>query len=889
MLGYRLMLNRINSHRNEVILVLAVLIISGIAHGYNMFNFPYYESDEGTYLSQAWSVISLGKLAPYTYWYDHAPAGWIFVSLWSLITRGVFSFGFSINSGRVFMLVIHLASTLLTILIAKKLTRQIYPGVIAALIFSFSPLGVYFQRRLLLDNIMIFWVLASYYLILGRGRKLSHYVLSSFFLGIAILSKENAVFFIPGLLFTVFRTASVINKRFAIAGWLIVFSSIVGMYLLFAFLKSELFPYGTVLGGESPHVSLIETLRYQGSRSGGSILRLTESSFWENFMLWIRQDFFVISLGIISNIVLTGILVFRKKYIYIGLNLLAIFFWMFLLRGGIVIEFYITPLIPIFGLLIGVTVYEVVDIFGKIFTINNKNNVMMAISMIIIVFYLSYGQVSRAFAQTNKGLFLYKNDQTKGQIQAVDWIRENIDSDAVIVIDNYSYLDLHSLKNPSGIVFPNAHYYWKVDQDIEIRDNLLKNSPESIDFIARTPQMATDLLKDISPLTTEALANSKFAKGFNTDGWGVEIWATTYPGKILDRSWNSYKRTFLRDGNRSIDPNQNNITTSEGQSYVMLRSVWMDDKSTFDKTWDWTRINLKNQNDVFGWKWGKESTDREGILDPGSATDADTDIALALIFAYKKWGDQAYMDSAKSLLTAIWVTDVKYFRGAYYIIPGNWAMGNRALTINPSYISPYAYRIFAQVDTGNPWSGLIDTSYEVLKGCMTSPLFAGDNPVYLPPNWCQMDENGVFSRAEEPGLESTDYSYDAVRTMWRLALDFKWNLEPRAKELLDLSGKFLLNKWKSDGKILVGYTHAGDPWEEYESVLGYSMNLTNFSITSPKTADSVYKGKIFSKFYEDFDRGSSYWEDPNNYYVQNWAWFGTALYSNKLPNLWRDK
>ncbi len=153
----------------------------------------------------------------------------------------------------------------------------------------------------------------------------------------------------------------------------------------------------------------------------------------------------------------------------------------------------------------------------------------------------------------------------------------------------------------------------------------------------------------------------------------------------------------------------------------------------------------------------------------------------------------------------------------------------------------------------------------------------------------QMDENGVFSRAEEPGLESTDYSYDAVRTMWRLALDYKWNSEQRAKELLDLSGRFLLDRWINDGKVLVGYTHSGEPWEKYESVLGYAMSMVNFSVTSPETADLIYKEKILAKFYEDFDTGSSYWEDAKNYYIQNWAWFGTALYSNKLPNLWSAK
>ena len=36
--------------------------------------------DEGTYASQAWSVTHLRALAPYTYWYDHPPLGWLVLS-----------------------------------------------------------------------------------------------------------------------------------------------------------------------------------------------------------------------------------------------------------------------------------------------------------------------------------------------------------------------------------------------------------------------------------------------------------------------------------------------------------------------------------------------------------------------------------------------------------------------------------------------------------------------------------------------------------------------------------------------------------------------------------------------------------------------------------------
>ena len=46
-------------HR-EQLWVAALLLVAILAHGVNMFGFPYYESDEGTYISQAWAVASLG-------------------------------------------------------------------------------------------------------------------------------------------------------------------------------------------------------------------------------------------------------------------------------------------------------------------------------------------------------------------------------------------------------------------------------------------------------------------------------------------------------------------------------------------------------------------------------------------------------------------------------------------------------------------------------------------------------------------------------------------------------------------------------------------------------------------------------------------------------------
>src|SRR5436309_898989 len=75
---------------------------------------------------------------------------------------------------------------------------------------------------------------------------------------------------------------------------------------------------------------------------------------------------------------------------------------------------------------------------------------------------------------------------------------------------------------------------------------------------------------------------------------------------ILSSSWDNYKRKFINTDGRVIDYSQNNVTTSEGQGYALLRAVWSDDKMTFDTVWKWTKNTMKRPGDnLFGWRWGK--------------------------------------------------------------------------------------------------------------------------------------------------------------------------------------------------------------------------------------------------------------------------------------------
>ena len=128
----------IRSNKKELLLIIILLLIAGVSHGYNMFQFPYFENDEGSYSSYAWSLLTEGKLSPYTYWYDHAPAGWILIALWAFVTGGFFTFGFSLNSGRVLMLLLHILSSLFLYFIAKRFTKSQWVGALSVIIFSLS-------------------------------------------------------------------------------------------------------------------------------------------------------------------------------------------------------------------------------------------------------------------------------------------------------------------------------------------------------------------------------------------------------------------------------------------------------------------------------------------------------------------------------------------------------------------------------------------------------------------------------------------------------------------------------------------------------------------------------------------------------------------------------
>ncbi len=346
---------------------------------------------------------------------------------------------------------------------------------------------------------------------------------------------------------------------------------------------------------------------------------------------------------------------------------------------------------------------------------------------------------------------------------------------------------------------------------------------------------------------------------------------------VLAAAWSGYRQVFIQPDGRVVDPKRGGVTTSEGQSYALLRAVWMGDRVTFQTVWRWTASHLQvGGGSPFASLWSDGS-----IADHNSATDADSDIALALLFAARRFDDPALHEQALTVLNALWQDDVTSIGGMNVLTAGNWAarQATPGPVINPSYFAPYAYRTFAVEDPAHPWSSLIDSSYRLLDECSHGVL-DGTRAIGLPPNWCAISRATGRVVSFPTIANADDYGYDAFRVMWRVALDALWNDEPRARAYLEGS-MFLRAQWSSDHRLDPVYAHDGNVVSSYDDPTVYGGDIGNFAVTDPAGAAQIEQ-VLLASFHTS---SPAYFGDPQNYYEQNWVWFGLALAGGLLVNL----
>ena len=495
-------------------LVLAVVLL---AHLPNMFHYPYLEDDEGYYFSQGWSVFHQSGLSPYpyAYFYEHAPLGWIQIALWQAISGGA-SFGYAIASGRVMMLLLQIGSSLLVFGIGRRASGRVWVGVLAALIFALSPFGIYYHRRVLLDNIAAFWILVSLYALVGPVT-LRRVWLSAAALGIAILSKEIAIALLPAMAVLAARQVSKESRPFAIVGWLGIALSVISTYVLLALLKGELFPAGTALGGQHKHVSLLCSLQWQASRGphDGGILN-PSSQFWNQAVNWAHSEpLLTIGGSIAAGISIVG---FRRNAAMSMIGWMILSLWIFLGRGGILVDFYLVPALPLLALSLALVADRGVQALMAVW--RGRGSRLLAA---VLVAGLSLGCLSAlllAYQRSERGLWRLR--PVEAQTMATRWTQRHVPSDSRMIIDDYMWLDL---QHPSGAgpAFRYAEYYWKAAEDPVIARGVFSSNWRKVKYVITTPQMIQDTEMSGFPLIVNALNHSASVAHFNSGNWPVDV------------------------------------------------------------------------------------------------------------------------------------------------------------------------------------------------------------------------------------------------------------------------------------------------------------------------------------------------------------------------------
>ncbi len=259
----------------------------------------------------------------------------------------------------------------------------------------------------------------------------------------------------------------------------------------------------------------------------------------------------------------------------------------------------------------------------------------------------------------------------------------------------------------------------------------------------------------------------------------------------VSSAYSAWKSTYVTSsgagGFLRVQRTENgNDTVSEGIGYGMILAAYMADKATFDGLWSYAKSHLDSQG-LMHWQINPSNV----AVQLNGATDADEDMALSLVVADKTWG--GYAAEATTLINRIMQYEVE--PGSFVLKPGDqW--GGSSVT-NPSYFAPAFYKVFKATTGDARWDSVVSSCYTILAN-LDAKGAAGTTG--LVPDWLQ-------ASGDPASGQGYNYSYDAVRAPYRLAVDAAWFSDARAITRLGKLNTF----WQSIGvtSIKDGYTIGG--------------------------------------------------------------------------------
>lgn len=296
------------------------------------------------------------------------------------------------------------------------------------------------------------------------------------------------------------------------------------------------------------------------------------------------------------------------------------------------------------------------------------------------------------------------------------------------------------------------------------------------------------------------------------------------------QQWQTFKTYFMSDDGRIIDlGSEQNITTSEGQSYALFFALIANDKTAFDKVLNWTEEHLAEgdlSTRLPAWLWGVNKNNVGNILDSNPASDSDLWIAYSLSQAAILWDDRRYRILAAVLAQRIMREETAYIKGLGLSLlpaPSGFEFDNKRYKLNPSYSPLFIYQQFSKLYPHSPWQELHDGS---------ANLILETSKQGVSPDWIMFDTNKGFYFDKKV----TDLgSYNAIRVyLWAsmMAED-----APYKKQLVAQFAPFIKTINKRGYVPLNTYAQTGN--SDKRGPVGFNAALLPLLATANNDNDAV--------------------------------------------------
>ncbi len=463
----------------------AGLLVVAVAYLVNISGWPEFSDDEGTYFSQAWAVQNLQALAPYTYWYDHPPIGWLQLAAFTWLPEALLGSGGALVAGRVVAVGYVVATALLVYMLARRLEMARGFALATMLLWALNPLSLYWGRQVLLDNVAMPWLVGAFVLALNYKHHLGKHMLAGLCFAVAVLTKETTLIFAPALLLAVWQSSYRPTRKFAAVGFSVITALTGAMYLAYAAIRSELLP------GDD-HVSVFAAVEFQlSAREGSGFIfdpATADGGAYGTLMGWLDQDPYLLVGGIAAAVM--ALLVRRLRPIALVVVLATL---VALRPDGYLPGMYVITVLPFCALaLVGL-----VDLTWKRTRRLQGDALRVGAGAAVVGVAAVAGTVA---LDDYRGAYAvaYTEDLTRVHGEALEAVSAEVPQDAVVVVDNSYWNDLVA----DGRDIDDVIWFYKVDSDPEITEAV--GDFEGIDYLLWTRES----MGNLAPIVKEAYDSS---------------------------------------------------------------------------------------------------------------------------------------------------------------------------------------------------------------------------------------------------------------------------------------------------------------------------------------------------------------------------------------------